>query len=105
MSNFVQMCVNGEALMEEIDDFVDRWHEESGDIPLNRFLGMTKLEYKLWVADESMLPYIITAHRNHQKVDELVDAIGNLPLAARAGSPQSALKLLKWLKSEGLLEE
>ena len=105
MSNFVEMCINGEVLAEEVDDFVDRWHEEDGDLPLSKYLGMTNLEYELWVADNAVLPYIITAHRTEQPVTTLVESIEELPLAARSGSPQSALKLFKWLKSEGLLEE
>ncbi len=105
MSNFITMCINGEALMEEIDDFVDRWHEEDTESSLSDYLGMSKLEYKLWVADSAVLPYIITAHRNKQKVSELVESIEELPLAARAGSPKSAIRLYNWLKDEGLIEE
>ncbi|MET0081141.1 MAG: hypothetical protein ABW119_22025 [Candidatus Thiodiazotropha lotti] len=105
MSNFIQMCVNGDVLTEEIDDFVDQWHEDDSDVPLNVYLGMTKLEYKLWIADSAVLPYIVTAHKEHRKVGELIEAIEELPLAARAGSPKSAERLYKWLAKEGLLED
>ena len=105
MSDFITMCINGEALMQEIDDFVDRWHEEDSKLSLSEYLGMSKLEYKLWVADSAVLPYIITAHKNKQRVSELVESIAELPLAARAGSPESAIRLYKWLKKERLLEE
>jgi len=95
----------GDVLMEEIEDFVDQWHEEEGDVPLNVYLGMTKLEYKLWVADSAVLPYVVTAHKTHQKVGKLIESIEELPLAARAASPQSATRLYKWLTKEGLLED
>ena len=48
MSNFIEKCLNGEALLDDIDDFVDEWHESKGNIPLYEFLGMKKSEYSLW---------------------------------------------------------
>lgn len=105
MSNFIQMCVNGDVLMDEIDDFVDQWHEEDSDVPLHAYLGMTRLEYKLWLADTAVLPYIITARKERRKVGELIEAIEALPLAARADSPKSAARLYRWLAQEGMLED
>lgn len=104
MSDFITMCLQGRALVEEVDDFVEKWHKTSADVSLAEYLGMTKLEYKLWVADSGVLPYIITAHRNNKNVSDLLETIQQLPLAARAGNPQSAIKLLQWLKSKGLTE-
>lgn len=102
MSNFIEKCLEGRALPDEIDDFVDSWHEEDTDEPLYHFLGMTKREYSLWVADPDVLPYIINAHHFGTDVSLLLEEVDTLPLAARSDGPNKALKLMRWLKSEGM---
>ena len=61
MSNFMEMCLSGEALPDEIDDFVDRWHENDSDLSIHEFLGMTREEYLSWVKDPNVLPRILDA--------------------------------------------
>ena len=38
---FIDLCSNGEVLMDEIDDFIDEWHESAREIELHEFLGMS----------------------------------------------------------------
>lgn len=102
MSSFIEKCVLGEALLEEIDDFVGAWHSNDSALPLHEFLGMTKSEYSLWVADPDVLPLIITARKLKRNVADLLEGTGELSMAARADGPEKAKKLLAWLKSEGL---
>lgn len=104
MSSFIDMCLKGEALLEDIDDYVDKWHESAGDVPLHRFLGMTHKEYELWVADPDVLPFVVKAHRDKRDIYELVEMSQSLPLAARSGGLDRAKKLIRWLKSEGHLK-
>ena len=61
MSSFMKMCLSGEALPDEIDDFVDRWHESDGDLSIHEFLGMTREEYLDWVKDPDVLARILDA--------------------------------------------
>ena len=102
MSNFIEMCLSGEALLDEIDDFVDEWHEGDGTVTLHRFLGMTRSEYALWVNDSGVLPFIVVARREGKDVSEVIENFNALPLAARSDGPLKAARLMKWLKSEGL---
>jgi hypothetical protein len=102
MSSFIEKCVLGEVLLEEIDDFVERWHSGHSELPLHSFLGMTRSEYSLWVADPAVLPFIVTAHKTDQDVGKVLDRVRELPMAARADGPEKAKKLLAWLKREGL---
>lgn len=102
MSNFVTNCLSGAALLDDIDDFVDAWHETNGKVPLYEYLGMSKTEYALWVADPDVLPFVISARREGRDVGELLDEFNALPLAARADSPETAKQLMHWLKREGL---
>lgn len=102
MSNFVTKCLNGEALLDDIDDYIDAWHETKGEISLHRYLGMSKTEYALWVADPDVLPFVISAHRENRDVGELLNEFIALPLAARADSPEKAKRLMNWLKKQEL---
>ena len=102
MSSFIEKCVLGKVLLEEIDDYVEKWHASDSALPLHKFLGMTKAEYSLWVADPAVLPFIVTAHKTDQDVGKLLDGAQGLPMAARADGPEKAKKLLGWLRQEGL---
>jgi hypothetical protein len=104
MSNnsFIDLCVEGEALPEEIDDFVDQWHESDSDEPIFVYLGMTQQEYRLWVHDPDILPFVITARVQGRSIDDVIADLHELPMAARADSPAKAKFLMKWLKQAGV---
>ena len=63
MSNFIAMCVSGDARTEDIDEFVDKWHEGDTEVPIHEYLGMTRDEYFSWVQDPNVLSSIVRAHR------------------------------------------
>ena len=62
MSNFVAMCVSGEAVPDDIDEFVGKWHEGDSKVPIYEYLGMTREEYSAWVEDPNALVDIVRAH-------------------------------------------
>ena len=84
MSNFLDRCLSGDALIEDIDDYIDDWHQSDSDQSLPEFLGMTRNEYRLWGKDPNCLPYIVSARvQGH----ELTDSSGRrdeLAFAARS---------------------
>ena len=47
---FITSCLNGEVLVEDIDDFVEAWHEgrEGANQELHEYLGMSWEEYSIW---------------------------------------------------------
>ena len=102
MSNFVDLCLNGDRLPEEIDDYVDAWHDGGSKLPLHKFLGMSQSEYNHWVIDADVLPFILDAHRTGEDVADLIEQFNALPMAARAESSGKALELARWLKDQGL---
>ncbi|WP_122447823.1 hypothetical protein [Pseudomonas viridiflava] len=104
MSNkrFIDLCVDGKILPQEIDDFVDTWHEIDGDETIHSYLGMTKQEYRLWVHDPDILAFVITARIQGRAIDDVIADFHELPLAARADSPEKAKLLMKWLRKEGI---
>ena len=105
MSSFIELCLKGERLPEEIDDYVDQWHDGTSKLPLHAFLGMRKSEYNLWVVEPQVLPFILDAHRTGEDAADLIERFNALPMAARAESSMKALQLAHWLKDHGLWDE
>lgn len=101
-STFIDLCVEGHVLPEEIDDYVDEWHESDSDEAIYDYLGMSQQEYRLWVHDPDILPFIITARTQGRSIDDVIKDLHELPMAARSDSPAKAKFLMKWLKKEGV---
>lgn len=66
-SSFIEKCINGDASLDEIDDYIDEWHDSdsTNDLELHEFLGMSWEEYSLWAVKPSLLAEIL----NHRKQD------------------------------------
>jgi hypothetical protein len=106
VQSFVERCLVGTALPDEIDDYIDTWHDtDVGEhMSLHSFLGMDEHEYALWMRDPNAIYGIIKAHKNHRNVDDYISDYYSMPLAARAESTQDTVELTKWLKKLGKLE-
>ncbi|HMS74138.1 hypothetical protein [Gordonia sp. (in: high G+C Gram-positive bacteria)] len=64
-TTFVDACLAGRADREDIDDWVDRWHDGEGpDLSLYEFLGFTPHETRLWLKDSRTLGAIISGRRS-----------------------------------------
>jgi hypothetical protein len=55
---FMDRYVAGEVEPEEIDDYVDAWHQGMSAVPLSEYLGMTLEEYATWLMHADALPHI-----------------------------------------------
>ena len=99
---FFDLYSRGQALPDEIDDFIDRWHE-GGDLqakalPLHEYLGLTLDEYELWVHDPDVLPQVLIARRDSRPLPEVMnDYLDDLPMAARADDAATVRALRAWL--------
>lgn len=62
--NFISLCIAGKISAAEIDDYVERWHnnEIGQDLDLPACLGMDTREYDSWVRDPAELSTIIAEH-------------------------------------------
>lgn len=103
MYNFVQSCLNGDAFLDEIDDFIDQWHDSDSEEPLHEYLGLTEREYLLWVEKPEILPFLVTAHKEDKPVGEILSRTF-MSMAARSGSIDKALELQEWLKQKHLMD-
>lgn len=102
MSNFILNCINGDALLSEIDDYIDLWHDSDTGLSLHDFLGMTKEEYALFVEDEQYLATIVTARREKGNIKLIIES--QVAMAARSDDQAKSERLQRWLKNEGLWE-
>jgi hypothetical protein len=108
--SYMDLLLRGEALMQDIDDFIDTWHDAPdgsavSEMSLAQYLGMTEDEYRLWVELPSSLRFIAAAHREKQPVEVLLASRDKLGLAARAGDRSEADRLVEWLSKRGRIPE
>jgi len=104
MSNsFIEKCINGDASLDEIDDYIDEWHDSdsTNDLELHEFLGMTWEEYSLWAVKPKFLAWIINARRKGVISSETKFLQESQPLAARSSNTKESLESINWLKSMG----
>ena len=62
MKTFLDLVLAGDARQDDIDDFVDRWHDGDASCSLAEFLGMSADDYALWVEKPAALNLILQAH-------------------------------------------
>lgn len=103
-TSFVDACLRGHAILADIDDWVDAWHDTdfSGDEPtLDEFLGFTTAEGNLWVEMPEALGAIVAAHHSRVPVEEVLESQSSYALAARSVSAADANNVLTWLLDRG----
>ncbi|MGJ9460469.1 hypothetical protein [Oceanobacillus sp. CF4.6] len=100
---FMEACLQGEALLEEIDDYVDEWHDSDSDEEIYDYLGMTIEEYGVWVEDDSMLKTIFYSREIGQPITNLIRENDTSKLVARAANPEEAMRVKEWLQRTGRL--
>ena len=103
MCNFVTACINADALLEEIDDYILQWHEADTNLPVYDYLGMTEEEYLLWLEDDSYLRYVILAHKENRAISDVLSDYLSPRLAARTDSPDEVQRIYNWLARNGKL--
>jgi hypothetical protein len=99
---FVELCLAGDVLMDEIDDYVHAWHTGDTKESIYDFLGMTREEYDLWVEQPRSLRLILAARERGIPLYEALERQEELePVAARAADPEAAKVVLEWLRKTG----
>ena len=100
---FLDLVLEGRAQIDEIDDFVEGWHEGESAVDLSDYLGMRTEEYSLWLENPEMLEVICSARRRQQPLAEaVIEATAALRLAARSGDRAKLTSLQSWLRRQGV---
>lgn len=55
MTTFADRFLAGEVSIDDIDDYIDAWHDGTGPTPLYHYLGLSWDEYCAWVQDHASL--------------------------------------------------
>ncbi|WP_157683920.1 hypothetical protein [Brevundimonas diminuta] len=98
---FLKLALTGKIMFDEIDDFVDRWHEQPGGKSLHDYLGLTRDEYAAWVQNPDIIPQIVTARKLNRPLEDLLEAAYEDRLAARSDSGDRLASIERWLRQRG----
>jgi hypothetical protein len=106
---FVDACLAGIAFADDVDDWVDQWHDAGGvfngeSVALRELLGMSADEYGLWVEQPSALEFIVASHKRGTPVTELMTSRDSYALAARSADPEATQDVLMWLVQTGRID-
>lgn len=109
-TTFLQACLDGEAVLEDVDDWVDAWHESDGRLrggyeDLYQYLGFSKLEYAAWAEKPSLLRAIVAGREQGRTFDDVQNDASAALVAARSKKDKSAADLVAWLRSTGRIDE
>lgn len=102
-ATFVDLCLEGRALLDEVDDYVDQWHDGPSTESLASYLGMTEDEYAVWVEKPGALPFILFSRKRGLSLEESLRMSEGQRLAARSAEPADADAILVWLRKTGRL--
>ena len=105
MSNFINDVINADAILDEIDDYIEKWHDSDESCSVYEYLGMTEEEYLLWVENDFYLKYIVSAHEKNISINEYLKEVYTSNLVARSSSPEEAKKIYDWLKEKGMIDQ
>lgn len=60
---FLGAVIAGTERLDQIEAWIERWHEQPGTSPLHAFLGMTSEEYANWMIAPDCLSHIVEIRR------------------------------------------
>jgi hypothetical protein len=100
--SFMDLVFQGRVLSDEIEDFVEKWHNSESDLEIHDFLGLTFQEYSLWVSDPDNIDMIIYARRADIPLTEAVnDNIQHEKrIAARSDEAAKISALARWIAAQ-----
>lgn len=94
--NFVQKCLDGEATLFELDDYIDFWHDNDTGVSLREFLGLTEYEYEMWGKNsDSIFRDILRCRREKIEFGKYQSMGEKEKIAARSYDEEAIEKLRK----------
>ena len=96
MSNFINDVINADAILDEIDDYMEKWDHLDTDCSVFEYLGMTEEEdFLLGTKMISILKiYQFQLHEKDININELLKK-NIFKLVACSSSPEKAKKNLE----------
>lgn len=99
---FMSLALEGHVLSDEIEDFVEAWHESDSKLEIHDYLGMSFEEYSLWVADPDSIDIILMARHRDKPLQEAVNDNIRFQerIAARSDEAGKLSILTRWIASQ-----
>lgn len=97
--SFMDKCIEGIALVDDIDDYIDEYHDSNSELEIFDYLGMTRREYRLWVRDHDYLNLILAARIQNVSIETFLSTSNDMKMAARNLNSDDYDNLITWLKS------
>lgn len=92
--NFIEDCLNAEATMFDLDDYIDYWHDNDTGNTLREFLGLTDYEYAKWgVSNDSIFRDIIRCRMDNISFSDYKLMSESERIAARSYKQEDVDKL------------
>lgn len=100
---YVDDVLSGSAPWTDIDDYIERWHNDEGSGSIQAALGMSRHDYGLFVEEPRSLRFILAAHEGDESVEDLLAKSDDRAIAARGLDPADAKRVRDWLVKTGRL--
>ncbi len=82
---FIDACLDAEATLFDLDDYVEYWHTHETGNSLREFLGMTPYEYWQWgITSDAIIRDILSCRRNGIPFEQYKTLSENERIAARS---------------------
>ncbi len=101
---YIELCLEGMADLTEIDEYIEKWHSSDTEVPIYEYLGMNREEYALWVERPESIRFILFSKQYGFSLQDAIDQMTELPLAARASDAKELDAVIKWLKRTDKIE-
>lgn len=108
--SFIGLVLSGRAILQDIDSYVEQWHEaEDGspaaDMELHEFLGLSWDEYRLWVEKPESLRFTLMSRQRGIALKDLLESATQqkFMMAARTTNSKNAQDVYEWLETTGRL--
>jgi hypothetical protein len=100
---YIDDVLEGRALLCDITDYVEKWHQARDESELHEYLGLSWDEYRLWVERPESLRLIVGARELDEPVEDMLARQDDHALAARNLDPRDARTVREWLIATGRL--
>lgn len=68
MSNFFEKYMNDEVTVDDLDDFLEEWHNSASNLEIDEYLGLTEEQYFAWCQDPEKLKQMLDKIKSTRKV-------------------------------------
>ena len=92
---FIDACLTGDAILDDVEDFIEYWHTHKTGVELYDFLGMTAYEYAKWLktGEDIVLRDIIESRNINIPYAEYEDMSAERRIAARSYNKETIGKI------------